>query len=116
MATITYCIHAAVIHGIEALPVSVEVSVGGGLPGITIVGMPDAAVLEARHRVNNAIKGLSFEAPRAHVTVNLAPSELRKTGTGLDLAIATGILAEGWLLRPRPLFVKIGKRMNVLML
>ena len=93
MATITYCIHAAVIHGIEALPVSVEVSVGGGLPGITIVGMPDAAVLEARHRVNNAIKGLSFEAPRAHVTVNLAPSELRKTGTGLDLAIATGILA-----------------------
>ena len=72
---------------------AVEVSVAGGIPGITIVGMPDAAVLEARYRVKNAIKYLGFEVPRAHVTVNLAPSELRKTGTGLDLAIATGVLA-----------------------
>lgn len=85
-------IQGAVIRGAQALPVQVEVNVSGGLPGFEIVGMPDAAVLDARTRVRHAIKQCGFEMPRAKVTVNLAPGELRKTGTGLDLPIAVGIL------------------------
>lgn len=88
----TFCTRAAVLRGVEALPVVVEVSVSKGMPGVTIVGMPDAAVMEARHRVRCACKACGFEWPRAHLTINLAPSELRKSGTGFDLPIAVAIL------------------------
>lgn len=86
-------IRSATIRGVEAVPVTVEVDLSGGIPGITIVGMPDTAVLEARSRVRCAIRSAGFEIPRLHVTVNLAPSEMRKTGTCFDLAVAVGILA-----------------------
>ena len=89
----TSVVKSAVLRGVEACPVTVEVSVSQGLPGVTIVGMADAAVLEARHRVRCAIRACGFEWPRAHLTVNLAPSEIKKTGTGLDLPIAIAILA-----------------------
>lgn len=85
-------IHAAVIRGAEAIPVSVEVNISGGIPGLTIVGMPDAAVLEARSRIRCAIRSSGFTMPRVHMTVNLAPSDIRKTGTGLDLPIAAALL------------------------
>ena len=85
-------IDAAELRGVEALGVTVEVSTSGGIPGIDIVGMPDSAVLEARSRVRCALRSCGFELPRARVTVNLAPSEMRKTGTGFDLPIATAIL------------------------
>lgn len=85
-------IDAATIRGIEAIPVTVEVSVGTGLPGISIVGMPDMAVQEARQRVRLALRSAGYTVPNAHVVVNLAPSSLRKTGSGLDLPIALGIL------------------------
>ena len=85
-------IQAAVIRGAEAIPISVEVNISGGIPGLTIVGMPDAAVLEARSRIRCAIRESGFTVPRVHVTVNLAPSDLRKTGTGLDLPIAVALL------------------------
>ena len=85
-------VRSAIIRGAEAIPITIEVSVTGGLPGITIVGMPDAMVLEARQRVRCAIKAADYTLPRCNVTVNLAPSELRKTGTGLDLAILTAVL------------------------
>ena len=89
----TSVVKSAVLRGVEAYPVTVEVSVSQGLPGVTIVGMADTAVLEARHRVRCAIRACGYEWPRAHLTVNLAPSEIKKTGTGLDLPIAVAILA-----------------------
>ena len=78
-------VQAGVIHGCEALPVSVEVELSGGIPGINIIGMPDMAVLEARARVRCAFRAAGFIIPRLLATVNLAPADLRKTGTGLDL-------------------------------
>ena len=75
------------------MPVTVEVSVSGGIPGLSIVGMPDTSVLEARSRVRCAIKSCGYKIPRLHVTVNLAPAEIRKTGTAFDLPIAVAVLA-----------------------
>ena len=82
----------ATIHGVEALPVTVEVSVGSGLPGIHIVGMPDTAIQEAKQRVRQALKASHFEMRNRFVVVNLAPSSLRKIGSGFDLPIALGYL------------------------
>ena len=86
-------VRSAIIHGMEAVPVGVEVSVSGGLPGINIVGMPSSTVLESRTRVRCAIREAGFTIPRLTVNINLAPGDMRKTGTGLDLPIAVGILA-----------------------
>ena len=88
-----FSVHAAALHGVEALPVTVEVSVSQTIPGISIIGLPDASVAEAKYRVRCALTSHGFELPRLHYTVNLAPSELRKSGTGFDLGIAVGILA-----------------------
>lgn len=93
MARDSFVVHAAVLLGVEAQAVTVEVSISGGIPGVTIVGMPDAAVMEARHRVRCAFRSCGFEWPRVHFTINLAPSELKKTGTGFDLPIAVAMLA-----------------------
>ncbi len=93
MARQSFCVRTAVLRGVEALPVVVEVSVSQGIPGVTIVGTPDAAVMESRHRVRCACKACGFDWPLAHFTVNLAPSEVRKTGAGFDLPIAIAILA-----------------------
>lgn len=89
----TYSVHGATLRGTEAIAVEVEVDISAGLPGITIVGIPDSAVLEARYRIRCALKHCGFEVPRLHITVNLAPSDIRKTGTGFDLPIAVAILA-----------------------
>ena len=88
-----YAIHAACIRGVEAFPVTVEVSMAEGIPGITIVGMPDSTVLEARSRIRCALRSTSFEIPRKSITVNLSPSDIKKTGSSLDLPIAVAILA-----------------------
>ena len=84
---------SATIRGVEALPVSVEVSVGSGLPGITIVGMPDSTVQESKIRVRSALRACGFEVPPARISVNLSPSSLKKVGSGFDLPIALGVLA-----------------------
>lgn len=63
-----------------------------GLPGVTIVGLTDRAIQEARERVKPAIRNAGFSFPQRRVTVNLAPAELHKEGTGFDLAIACAIL------------------------
>ena len=86
-------IPTATLRGVEAVPVTVEVSVSGGIPGLSIVGMPDTSVLEARSRVRCAMKACGYKIPRLHVTVNLAPAEIRKTGTAFDLPIAVAVLA-----------------------
>ncbi len=84
---------SATVRGVDVVPVTVEVVVSGGLPGITIVGMPDAAIQEARERVKAAVRAAGFTMPNEKVVVNLAPSHLRKTGSGFDLPIAMGVLA-----------------------
>jgi len=85
-------IASATLRGVEALPVTVEVAVSNGMPGMAIVGMPDTAVQEARERVRAAISAAGFTMPTNKIVVNLAPADLRKTGSGLDLPIALGIL------------------------
>ena len=84
---------SASIVGVDGLPVRVEVDVSFGLPGLTIVGLAGSAVLEARERVRAAIRNSGFEVPARRITVNLAPADLPKEGTGHDLAIATALLA-----------------------
>ncbi len=81
------------LFGIDAVPVEVEVDVGAGLPGFSIVGLPDAAVQEARERVRVAISNSGFKFPAKKVIVNLAPANLRKEGPAFDLPIALAILA-----------------------
>lgn len=88
-----FAVHAACIRGVEAHPVTVEVSMTDGLPGISIVGMADSSVLEARGRIRCALRTAGYSVPRKSITVNLAPGDMRKTGSGLDLPIAIAILA-----------------------
>jgi magnesium chelatase family protein len=76
---------SATLSGALGRPVSVEVHVSNGLPGFTIVGLPDAAVREARDRVRAAVLSSGLAWPLQRVTVNLAPSGVRKGGAGLDL-------------------------------
>ncbi len=83
--------HSAVLHGIEARVLDVEVDVGGGLPTFTIVGLPDASIREARERVRGALKNGGFPLPAGAVTVNLAPAEWRKAGATVDLAVAAAL-------------------------
>lgn len=71
----------------------VEVDVSFGLPAFTVVGLPDISVRESRDRVRSAIRNSGFEFPQHHVTVNLAPADVRKAGASFDLPIALGVLA-----------------------
>ncbi len=81
------------VLGLQAHLIRVEVDVANGLPSFDIVGLPNAAVREARDRVRSAIRNSGYQFPLQRVTVNLAPADLRKEGSGLDLPIAIGILA-----------------------
>lgn len=85
-------VHSATLHGIEGRVIRVEVDVAPGLPGFTIVGLPDAALQESRERVRGAIRNSGLAFPPRRITVNLAPADLRKAGASLDLAIAVAIL------------------------
>jgi magnesium chelatase family protein len=83
---------SASIVGVDGVPVRVEVDVAFGLPGLTIVGLAGSAVLEARERVRAAVRNSGFTVPPRRITVNLAPADLPKEGTGHDVAIATALL------------------------
>jgi magnesium chelatase family protein len=83
---------SASLLGVEGRPVSVEVHVASGLPSFTIVGSPDSTCREARDRVRAAVASSEVAWPMRRITVNLAPSGLRKVGASLDLAIALGVL------------------------
>ena len=83
---------SASVVGVDGIPVRVEVDVAFGLPGLTIVGLAGSAVLEARERVRAALRNSGFEVPARRITINLAPADLPKEGTGHDLAMATAIL------------------------
>jgi magnesium chelatase family protein len=91
---------AAVLTGTFGHQVSVEVHVSGGLPGFTIVGLPDTAVRESRDRVRAALLSSGLPWPMRRVTVNLAPSGVKKAGAGLDLPIAIGLLVANGDLPP----------------
>ena len=86
-------VRSSSVLGLEAYPVEVQVDVATGLPSFTIVGLPDAAVQEAKERVRAAIKNANYEVPTRRITVNLAPADVRKEGPAFDLPIAVGVLA-----------------------
>ena len=88
------------LFGIDALPVEVEVEVSAGLPGFSIVSLPDAAVQEARERVRVAISNSGYKSPTKKVIVNVAPAGLRKEGGAFDLPMVLGILASSGHLPP----------------
>lgn len=85
-------IFSCAVIGLDGVVVEVEVDASRGMPHITIVGLPDAAVQESRERVQAAIKNSGLEFPRKRITVNLAPASVRKAGPAYDLPIAAGIL------------------------
>ena len=85
-------IPSAILLGVDGSPVSVEVHISSGIPGFNIVGLPDAAVRESRDRVRAALLTSGFKWSSNRVTVNLAPSAVRKAGAALDLPIAIGML------------------------
>lgn len=87
------CTYGETTRGINGEMVMVEVDVTNGLPAFEMVGLPDTAVKESRERVKAAVKNSGFHFPDTHITVNLAPADLKKDGSGLDLPIALGVLA-----------------------
>jgi magnesium chelatase family protein len=78
--------------GIDAFPVEVEVDISSGLPSFSTVGLPNGAVKEGRERVSAALANAGFQFPLRRITVNLAPADIRKDGSALDLPIALGLL------------------------
>jgi magnesium chelatase family protein len=86
-------ITSSAVFGIDSYLVKVEVDVSSQLPAFATVGLPEAAVKESKERVTAAIKNSGFMFPSRRVTVNLAPADVRKTGTAFDLPMAIGILA-----------------------
>ncbi|MDF1678903.1 MAG: YifB family Mg chelatase-like AAA ATPase [Legionellaceae bacterium] len=89
--------------GIHAQPVAVEVHLSRGLPAFTIVGLAETAVRESKDRVRSAILNSQFEFPSRRITVNLAPANLPKSGSGFDVSIALGILAASGQIPTAPL-------------
>ena len=83
--------------GVDAPLVTVEAHLSNGLPGFSIVGLPEASVREARERVRSAIINSGFEFPSRKIIINLAPADLPKEGGRFDLAIAIGNYAAGAL-------------------
>ena len=86
-------IRSAAVLGIDAYLVDVEVDITNGLPSVATVGLPHGAVKEGRERVNAALLNAGFVFPLKRITINLAPADVRKDGSGFDLPIALGILA-----------------------
>jgi len=92
-------VHTMGIQGIQGSHVTVECYISNGLPNFDIVGLPDAAVKEARERVRAAAKNSGLRFPTGRITVNLAPASLKKAGTHYDLPILLGILSACGLIR-----------------
>ncbi len=93
----------AALHGVDGVPIEVEVRLSSQLPRVDIVGLPEAAVRESGARVRSAIGAVGQPFPDRRITVNLAPAGIRKSGAGLDLPIAIGILAAGGAIEPEAL-------------
>src|SRR3990167_6762787 len=89
--------------GIHAKPISVEFHLSNGLPAFNLVGLAETAIKESKDRVRSAIINSQFEFPCRRITVNLAPADVPKTGSGFDLPIAIGILAASGQIPLEPL-------------
>lgn len=98
---------SSTVVGIEAKEVVVEVDVSGGLPGFSIVGLPDPAVRESINRVKAAIKNCKLRFPSKKITVNLAPADIKKQGPSFDLPIALGILVATGQINPEAVLDKV---------
>ena len=85
-------LNASALIGIDAIKVTVETNVSGGIPSFTVVGLPDNAIRESRERILTAIRNSGFTIPPKKITVNLAPADIKKEGTAFDLPIAIGLL------------------------
>jgi len=96
------------VRGIDGHAVEIEVDLSGGLPAYTTVGLPDTAVRESRERIVSALRNSGFDFPSRRITVNLAPAEMKKEGTQLDLPIAVGILAASGQLEARQPLDRVG--------
>ncbi len=86
-------IYGASLHGIEALKVAVEVDIASGLPNLVMAGLPEGAVRESRVRVRAALRNCGYPFPPQRITINLAPADVKKEGSGYDLPMALGIVA-----------------------
>ena len=93
-------VHTRSVVGLHAPKVMVEVHLSQGLPALTIVGLPEAAVRESKDRVRSALINSNFQFPNRRLTINLAPADLPKEGARLDLPIAMGILAASGQIEP----------------
>ena len=103
-------IHTLGVHGIQGHHIVVECYISNGLPGFEIVGLPDAAVKEARERVRAASKTSGLKFPNSRITVNLAPANVKKAGTHYDLPILLSVLcASGLVKRPKSSYAFIGE-------
>lgn len=89
MYSVSYC---AAVHGIEGCMIQVEADISEGLPGFSLVGFLSSEVKEARERVQIGMKNSGFSFPPKKITINLSPADIRKGGTGYDLAIAVSVL------------------------
>jgi magnesium chelatase family protein len=104
-------VQSATVVGLDAVAVDVQVDVSSGIPSFAVVGLPDAAVREARERVRAAVRNTGFEMPPRRITVNLAPADTRKAGPAFDLPIAVGLLAATGQVPPQALegYVVVGE-------
>lgn len=94
---------SAAVLGIDAYLVTVETHLEGQLPAIATVGLPDGAVRESKERIVAAVKNSGFQFPQKRVTINLAPADVRKEGSGFDLPMAVGILSAAGTINPERL-------------
>ena len=93
-------IYGAALHGIEALKVAVEVDIASGLPEMVMVGLPAGAVRESKVRVRAALRNCGYPFPPQRITINLAPADVKKEGSGYDLPMAMGIVAAQGAVQP----------------
>jgi magnesium chelatase family protein len=96
-------VKSGALKGVDAYIVEVEVDLAPGLPAFTTVGLPETAVKEAKDRVRAALKNSGYKFPDNRITINLAPADVRKEGTGFDLPVATGLLAAQGVVPPEVL-------------
>ena len=93
-------IYGASLHGIDALKVAVEVDIASGLPELAMVGLPEGAVRESKVRVRAALRNCGYPFPPQRITINLAPADVKKEGSGYDLPMAMGIVAAQGAVQP----------------
>src|SRR6476619_3793661 len=96
-------VRSAAVLGVDAYLVDVEVDIANGLPSFSTVGLPHGAVREGRERVGAALVNSGFQLPPKRITVNLAPADIRKEGSALDLPIALAVLVASGQLEPESL-------------